>query len=54
MAIRSSVYPLSLYYLDRKEEEKIEFVIIQKTVEDIKDSVFMEEFYMIRDIIFEK
>lgn len=54
MAVRSSVYPLSLYYLGRKEEARAEFNKIEKTIEDIKDSIFAKEFYMIQDIIFEK
>lgn len=54
MAVRSSVYPLSLYQLGRKEEARTEFNTIEKTIEDIKESVFTKEFYMIRDIIFEK
>lgn len=54
MAVRSCIYPLSLYHLDRKEEARAEFKKIEQTIDDIKDSVFAKEFYMIRDIIFEK
>ncbi len=54
MAIRSSVYPLSLHYAGRNEEARQEFNKIEETIEDIKDSVFTKELYMIRDIIFEQ
>ncbi|MFC3419152.1 helix-turn-helix domain-containing protein [Salinicoccus hispanicus] len=54
MAIRSCVYPLSLYYLDEKEKACKAFNTIEATIDDIKDSIFTQEFYMIRDIIFEK
>ncbi|HIW13350.1 MAG TPA: helix-turn-helix domain-containing protein [Candidatus Salinicoccus stercoripullorum] len=54
MAVRSSVYPLSLHHLGREEEARAEFEKIEETIEDISDSVFTKEFYMIKDIIFEK
>ncbi|MCG1009588.1 helix-turn-helix transcriptional regulator [Salinicoccus sp. ID82-1] len=54
MAIRSCVYPLSLYYMSEKEKAREAFNTIEATIDDIKDSIFTTEFYMIRDIIFEK
>ncbi|TVT27020.1 helix-turn-helix transcriptional regulator [Salinicoccus cyprini] len=54
MAIRSCVYPLSLYYMNEKEKARKAFNTIEATIEDIKDSIFTTEFYMIRDIIFER
>ena len=52
MATRSCIYPLSLHYTGRTGEAKQAFNKIEETIEDIKDSVFTKEFYMIRDIIF--
>lgn len=54
MATRSCVYPLSLYYLGEKARAREAFNNIEATIEDIRHSVFTKEFYMIRDIIFEK
>ncbi|GAB3056025.1 helix-turn-helix domain-containing protein [Salinicoccus sesuvii] len=54
MAIRSCVYPLSLHYSGEKEKAIKAFTKIESTIDDIKDSVFATEFYMIGDIIFEK
>lgn len=54
MAVRSSIYPLSLHHLGRAEDARAEFEKIEATIEDISDSVFTKEFYMIKDIIFEK
>ncbi|WP_017549956.1 helix-turn-helix domain-containing protein [Salinicoccus carnicancri] len=52
MAVRSSIYPLSLHQLGRTEDARAEFGKIEETIEDISDSVFTKEFYMIKDIIF--
>ncbi|WP_020007580.1 helix-turn-helix domain-containing protein [Salinicoccus albus] len=52
MAVRSCIYPLSLHYLGKTDEAKEAFNTIEETIEDIKDSIFTKEFYMIRDIIF--
>ena len=54
MAIRSAVYPMSLFSLGRKEEARAAFNEIEETISDIKDIFFTKEFYMIKDIIFKK
>lgn len=51
-AVRSMVYPLSLFELGRVDEARSSYQIIEDTIADIKDSVFAKEMYMIRDIIF--
>ncbi|MHC0551532.1 hypothetical protein [Salinicoccus sp. CNSTN-B1] len=52
MATRSCIYPLSLYHLGELQEAREAFRSVEDTIEDIKDSRFTKEFYMIRDIIF--
>lgn len=53
MAIRSLIYPLSMYNMGDKETAKDEFLKIEATIADITHSIFVKEFYMIKDIIFE-
>lgn len=52
-AIRSMVYPLSLYKVGKAKEAKESYNLIEETVADIKHSIYAKEMHMIRDIIFE-
>lgn len=52
-AVRSLVYPLSLFKTGKVEEAKESYYIIENTVADIKDYIYAKEMHMIKDIIFE-
>lgn len=53
-AVRSLVYPLSLFETGKVEKARESYSIIEETVEDIKHSIYAKEMHMIKEIIFEQ
>lgn len=51
-AVRSLVYPLSLFETGKVEEAREAYNVIEETVADIKDSIYAKEMHMIKDILF--
>ena len=51
-AVRSLVYPLSLFETGKIEEAREAYNVIEETVADIKDSIYAKEMHMIKDILF--
>ena len=51
-AVRSLVYPLSLFETGKVEEAREAYNVIEETVADIKDSIYAKEMQMIKDILF--
>lgn len=52
-AVRSLVYPLSLFETGKVKEAREAYNIIEETVADIKDSIYAKEMQMIKEILFE-
>lgn len=52
-AVRSLVYPLSLFETGKIKEAREAYNIIEETVADIKDSIYAKEMQMIKEILFE-
>ena len=51
-AVRSLVYPLSLFETGKVEEAREAYNVIEETVADIKDSIYAKEMHMIKEILF--
>lgn len=51
-AVRSLVYPLSLFETGKVEEAREAYNLIEETVADIKDSIYAKEMHMIKEILF--
>ena len=51
-AVRSLVYPLSLFETGKVEEAREAYNVIEETVADIKDSIYAKEMHMIEEILF--
>ncbi|CAD2081727.1 transcriptional regulator [Jeotgalicoccus coquinae] len=51
-AVRSLVYPLSLFETGKVEEAREAYNLIEEIVADIKDSIYAKEMHMIKEILF--
>lgn len=51
-AVRSLVYPLSLFETGKVEEAREAYNVIEETVADIKDSIYAKEMHMIKELLF--
>lgn len=51
-AVRSLVYPLSLFETGKIEEAREAYNVIEETVADIKDSIYAKEMHMIKELLF--